>query len=235
MRENPEIVWEMYQSLEKEFLSYLDYVPLTPQHYEIWSYPLVNLFNNIGSSVDSFFKNAIFCDSLNDYPEIDQLRSRSRHSMEKYREIFETRYKISSTQIIELRTFSSIYPFKDWSDNRTPDWWSRYTEIKHDRFRNKERATLKATIDALAGLFLLFLTHKESLSTLIDYNFMHTQLTRDCYKPVLLQGAPFKNLGPHRIFFKTALFGYVFVNSEFPIEDCDKVRILSPGYQGYGW
>jgi hypothetical protein len=234
MRADPAIVWEMYLSLEKDFLNYLEYVPLTSQHFEVWSYPLVNLFNNIGSSVDSFFKNAIFCDSLNEYSGIDQLRNRSGHNMKTYRAIFETQYKISNTQIFELKNFSSIYPFKDWSDERTPDWWSRYTAIKHDRFRNKKRATLKTTIDALAGLLTLFLTHKETLSTLIDYNVMHSQIKKDVYKPILLQGAPFEDLGVHRIYVKTGLFGYVFGNMNFPIEDSDKIRMLSPAYPGYG-
>jgi len=234
MRADPAIVWEMYQSLENDFLNYLDYVPLTQTHYKVWSYPLVNLFNNIGSSIDSFFKNAIFCDSLNEYPEIDQLRNKPQHNMGMYREIFETQYKISTTQIFELKNFSSIYPFKDWSDNRTPDWWSKYTAIKHDRFRNKKRATLKATIDALAGLFTLFLTHKETLSILIDHNLMHSPLTRESYKRVLLQGIPFENLGLQRVYIKTGLFGCVFENLKSPSEDIYKIQMLSPSYPGYG-
>lgn len=235
MREKPEIVWEMYQSLEKEFLNYLEYVPFSPQHYDVWSYPLVNLFNNVGSSVDSFFKNAIYCESLNDYPKIEEIRTDDQHSMKVYREIFQTRYKISKKQIFELRNYSSICPFRDWSDQRTPDWWRRYTDIKHDRFRNKEQATMKATIDALAGLFSLFITHPETLSTIIDYNFMHTQLTIDSYKPILLQGEPFENLGIHRIYIKTGLFGYVFASAKFSMEDNQKIRILSPEYRGYGY
>jgi len=234
MRENPEIVWEMYQLLEKEFLNYLEYVPLSPQHYNVWSYPLVNLFNNVGSSVDSFFKNAIFCESLNDYPRISQIRDPRRHNMKGYREVFETQYSISNKKIFELRTFSSISPFADWSEDKTPDWWNRYTKIKHDRFRNKELATLKTTIDALAGLFTLFLTHRETLSILIDYNLMHSQLTRDSYKPVLLQGTPFENLGGQRVYIKTGLFGYIFENMKYPSEDCYKTRMLSPAYPDYG-
>ena len=237
MRDNPEIVWEMYQSLEKEFLNYLEYVPLSLQHYDVWSIPLVNLFNNIGSSVDSFCKNAIVCDSLNNFPDIDLIRTNDRlHNMISYRKIFETRYKVSTRQIFELKNFTPIIPFKEWSSEESaPEWWGRYTDIKHNRFEYKERATLKTTMDALAGLFLLFLSHKETLSTLIDLNLMHSQLTRDCYKPILIEGPPFSNLGPHRIYFKTALFGYVFANTEFPIEDRDKIRMLSPGYQGYGY
>ena len=175
-------------------------------------------------------KNAIYCESLNDYPNIAKTRAENQHSMKTYREIFQTRYRISNKQIFELRNYSSIYSFSDWSDERTPDWWIRYTDIKHDRFRNKEQATLRATIDALAGLFSLFLTHKETLSTLIDHNFMHTQLTRESIKPILLQGEPFQSLGLHRIYIKTGLFGYVFSSSKFPLEDSDKIKILSPNF-----
>jgi hypothetical protein len=237
MRENPIIVWEMYESLEKEFLNYLEYVPLSPQHFNVWSYPLVNLFNNVGSSIDSFCKNALVCDSLNDFPDIDKIRKNYReHNMKTYREIFETKYKISNKQIFELKNFTLIMPFMEWHDvENAPEWWSRYTDIKHNRFEYKERATLKTTINALAGLFALFLSHKETLSTLIDLNLMHSQLTRDSYKPILIEGPPFSNLGPHRIYFKTALFGYVFANTEFPMDERDKIRILSPGYQGYGY
>jgi len=153
MREKPEIVWERYQSLEKEFLNFLEYVPFSPKHYDVWSYPLVNLFIYVGSSVDSFFKNAIYWESVNDYPKIDEIRADDQHSMKGYREIFQTRYKISNKQIFELRNYSAIYPFRDWSEQRTPDWWRRYTDIKQDRFRNKEQATLKATIDASRAIF----------------------------------------------------------------------------------
>jgi hypothetical protein len=233
MRENPEIVWEMYQSLEKEFLNYLEYVPLTTQHYEVWSYPLVNLFNNIGSSVDSFFKNAIFCESLNNIQGMEEIRSDDhQHNMKTYRDIFETRYKVSNTQIFELKNFYPIYPFKNWSNHSSPDWWSRYTDIKHNRYQNKEKATLKMTVDALAGLFSLFITHKETLSTLIDYNFMHSQLRKDSYKPILLQDK-LDNLGINRVWIKTDLFGYVFASSTFPFEDRNKIEILSPSYGGY--
>jgi hypothetical protein len=236
MRENPEIVWEMYQSLEKEFLNYIEYVPLSPQHYNVWSYPLVNLFNNIGSSVDSFFKNAIKCNSLDDFPSIDQIRLNSRqHNMKTYREIFDTQYQVSNKQIFELKNFTSIAPFKDWSNKNTPGWWSQYTEIKHNRFENREKATLKNALDSLAGLFVLFLTHKETLSMLIDNNYMHAQLTKDSYKPVLLQGAPYTNLGAHRISIKTGLFGYVFASDIFAFGECDQIRVLSPNYEGFGW
>jgi hypothetical protein len=234
VRENPEIVWEMYQLLEKDFLNYLDYVPLDPQHYNVWSYPLGNLLNNIGSCVDSFFKNAIYCESLDDYSDITDLRQRDHHNMGTYRTIFETQYKISDKKIFDLKTYSPIIPFSEWKTDNPPDWWNKYTDIKHDRFRNKEKATLKATLDALGALFVLFLTHKETLYVLIDNDV----IIRNGYpKERCKEDLPQIELTDqllNRIYAKTDLFGYVFNSKRNCNSDELKIKILSPGYPGYG-
>ena len=160
MRENPELVWEVYLSLEEEFLNYVKYVPLVSNHSNVWSYPLANLLNNIGSSVDSFCKNAIFCESLDSVDEIQSIRDDgNKQNMKFYRQIFDGKYHLSNKKIFELQNMSLISPFDKWRDGNTPIWWKDYTDIKHDRFRNKERATLNSTLEALGGLFLLFLNH----------------------------------------------------------------------------
>jgi hypothetical protein len=158
MRENPELVWEVYLSLEEEFLNYIRYVPLVPNHYNVWSYPLANLLNNIGSCVDSFCKNAIFCESLDGCDDIQSIRQSSKkQNMKYYRQIFDKKYRLSDKKIFELENMSSLSPFRQWKNSETPTpiWWTDYTDIKHDRFRNKEKAILISTLEALGGLFWL--------------------------------------------------------------------------------
>lgn len=54
---NPYLLWkEDYISIEKEFINFIQYVPLTVEHYNMWSLRLANLLLLIGSSIDSFFK-----------------------------------------------------------------------------------------------------------------------------------------------------------------------------------
>lgn len=232
MRENPELVWEVYLSLEEEFLNYIKYVPLVPNHSNVWSYPLANLLNNIGSSVDSFCKNAIFCESLDDITEIQAIRDDSaKQNMKYYRQVFDTKYHLSDKKIFELQSQSSLCPFIKWRDGNTPLWWKNYTDIKHDRFRNKELATLNATLEALGGLFLLFLNHKETIPVLVDHNIVKTRFTKESCKELLLMGEPISDIKAG-IWAKTSLFGYVF-ESKFSIGDEERKRILSPGYQGY--
>jgi hypothetical protein len=121
MHETSEFVWEVYQSLEDEFLNYLKYVPLTPNHNGVWSIPLTNLLNNIGSSVDSFFKNAILCPSLDDYDGINAIRDdEHQHNMKIYREIFNSRYHLSNKKIFEMITLLPICPYDNWNNNSAP-------------------------------------------------------------------------------------------------------------------
>ena len=52
-----ETFWdEDYLLLEKEFLNFIKYVPLTSEHYDVWSMKLANLLLLIGSSIDYFLK-----------------------------------------------------------------------------------------------------------------------------------------------------------------------------------
>lgn len=51
-----------------------------------------------------------------------------------------------------------LQPFKNWSANPTyksPDWWSPYNGVKHERLQNFRHANLKNVANALAGLYIL--------------------------------------------------------------------------------
>jgi len=239
MRENPELVWEVYLSLEDEFLNYIKYIPLVSNHDNVWSHPLANLLNNVGSCVDSFFKNAIFCESMDGFEGIRPLREEeSKQNMKSYREIFDAKYHLSDKKIFDLQTLSPHNPFLKWKEGKTPLWWKDYTGIKHDRFRNKERATLKSTLDALGGLFLLFLIHKETMCVLIDRDVVKNGCggsghPKEYCKSVMSRGEPFDEQGLNQIYAKTALFGYVFEDKYRHYDDDEKRRILSPAYPGY--
>lgn len=234
MRENPELVWEVYLSLEEEFLNYVKYVPLVSNHSNVWSYPLANLLNNIGSSIDSFCKNAIFCESLDGVDEIQSVREDgNKQNMKFYRQIFDGKYHLSNKKIFELQNMSSHSPFDKWRDGKTPIWWKDYTDIKHDRFRNKERATLNSTLEALGGLFLLFLNHKETTNVLIDNDVIFRGgHPKEYCKSVLSRGEPIEELC-NQFYAKTSLFGYVLEDKFRQLDDEERKRILSPAYPGY--
>ena len=50
-----------------------------------------------------------------------------------------------------------LEPLSSWMDNpyQSPNWWSPYNDVKHERIRNYKSANLKNVLNALAGLFIL--------------------------------------------------------------------------------
>jgi hypothetical protein len=48
-----------------------------------------------------------------------------------------------------------IEPLKEWATGKSPDWWSAFTNLKHDRLKNHQEATLKNTVYALAAGFVI--------------------------------------------------------------------------------
>jgi len=155
--------------------------------------------------------------------------------MKYYRQIFDTKYHLSDKKIFQLQNMSPLCPFSKWKDGTTPTpiWWKDYTDIKHDRFRNKEKATLNSTLEALGGLFLLFLNHKETMNVLIDRDIVIRGGHPKPYsKSVLSQGEPIQELC-NQFYAKTSLFGYVFEDKFRQFDDEERKRILSPAYPGY--
>jgi hypothetical protein len=226
------IAWEQYTTLEEEFLRYLKYVPLDENHYNNWSLVLGDLLNNTGSTIDSFFKNALFFDQFDEIPTIKKIRTNEKcHNMKTYREIFDDFYNLSNKEIFENKSWSKIIPFANWKENKTLDWWKNYTDFKHDRFSNRKKATFKITLDALGALFLLNVIHLETRMILFRDGFIHAPkpLDKNVFRETVSRKEPLDDL--HRpIYAKSRLFGYVFEPTSSLIDDTSKITILSPWF-----
>lgn len=51
-----------------------------------------------------------------------------------------------------------LQPFLNWEQEpnyKSPDWWTPYNMVKHERIKNYKKANLKNVINALAGLYVL--------------------------------------------------------------------------------
>lgn len=217
--------WEEdYSQREKEFLDILGYIPLDTNHSNVWSLKLANQLLLIGSSIDSSFQSALpYC--LNNYEQLDSStkkelfdileyggtkvngRKMRRINMGDYRKVFENFYKLSDETIYVLRNKDEIKPFEQWSTNKSPEWWKVYTNLKHNKFKNKKKATVKIVLEALAAFFLLNLWHVESRSYLVNYTevFQSGLNLRD--KNFLYPEMVIETL--ESIIAKTSLFGFI--------------------------
>jgi hypothetical protein len=235
---DPLLVWDEYTHLEDDFLKCLNYVPLIDEHFPVWSLYLGDLLLRTGSILDSFFRRAIYSPTLDDAIDIEKYRALddNRINIETYRQIFDGYYNLSSKEIFDLRIYSSIIPFSSWSENKAPKWWEDYNQVKHDRFKNKKAASLKTTLDAIGGLFLINVLHKETIPILVDLEIIKGGLAKGYLKKLLAYKEPMEpvdDLFLSTVYAKSRLFGYVFESKKFTIDDRRKKEILSPSYPGY--
>jgi hypothetical protein len=54
-------------------------------------------------------------------------------------------------------------PWQRWDENRNPNWWRSYNNVKHERHGHFANAILRNALDVVAGLFVLvsYLCEKE--------------------------------------------------------------------------
>lgn len=227
---------EDYILLENEFLKFTKYVPLESEHYEVWSIKLANLLLLIGSSIDSFLKNALpyslntllseydpgninlcnygLSNNIKIQPRFIELCNyhsklqNDRTTMGIFRSTFEEFYQFSNKPVYILSNKEKLIPFSEWGNDRTPEWWKVYRNLKHDRIKHRKSCTLGITLNALAALFLLNIYHLECREYLFyikdiirsnmdakSFDFFEERMKIDTIQPLIA---------------KTEVFGYVY-------------------------
>jgi len=61
----------------------------------------------------------------------------------------------SENEVEITRLNESRAPFKEWSEDSKLDWWSAYTDIKHNRIKNYSNASLSNVLDGMAALIVI--------------------------------------------------------------------------------
>jgi len=225
-------VWFIYSKLEKEFIETTPYVALETVHKNVWSEKYGELLIRICSSLGSFFDLMVNSTSLDEEITAKTLRERIEKKRQKqpdwsptiadFRKTFNPIFKLSSAEVeasYGLTNYGNLKPFKGFG-KRSPSWWDAHNKLKHKFFEKlEERAKLQNTINALAGLFLLNILHKENQQYLIrhtDVIFSEgvgakefaTKLHKERWLRASFIGVP-KDIS-YRFFARTQLFAHIF-------------------------
>ena len=170
------LAWYRYKRLQEEFINATQYFPFEQKHEAIWSEFFSDFLTRVGSSVDGFFRKMLEDSRFDSFPHVSMLKSsRRRRDINYFREFFDPIYNLSNVEVYTaygLTFYGACHPFAGFLDsqnNRIPSWWNAYNHVKHGWYVNIEEATLKNTIEGLAGLFVLNVLHKESQEYLIKY------------------------------------------------------------------
>jgi len=169
--------WDFYRTAESYFFDFLEYVPLVKAHESVVSPKLLTLIFQIGSYVDTTFKHMAQNIKLSTDPNVQSILTKLTESHKDYvtiadcRRAFEPIYQLSKREVIVKSQsfffptstrppfrevlYTTLVPFSEFAKNNRPNWWKTYTELKHYSIERIEDATMKNTLEALAGLFIL--------------------------------------------------------------------------------
>ncbi|MBU7027209.1 MAG: hypothetical protein HXS48_09720 [Theionarchaea archaeon] len=218
---SPDQLWKWYMEVEGRFIEYCEYVPLREEHYKVWSLKLASIIIEICSILDSFFK--VGSSWLFDYPEIDSSKfTDERRKIEGdkpniyiWKKVYDAFYGLNEKKIHVIPLRKSVCPFGSWKNGSELEWWNAYNDIKHDRFRELEKASLENTLFALASLFLAIVVHVPIKPYLFDIGIIEFRgLIDPCtnYRclDMLLRKEPAIIYRDSSIIASTSLFSYEY-------------------------
>lgn len=166
--------WNNYQSIESDFLRFLEYAPYHKSNIKMYSPKLTGFLLQIGGYVDSAFKG--MADYFNFRTYKKKKRAKKKDTVADIVDaycLFEDIYNLSSNNgghVIAKLDFGDkeMYPFKDFSSSqfKSPEWWLAYNKVKHEYSLHYKKASLDNVLEALAGAFLLNVTHYPSIKLL---------------------------------------------------------------------
>lgn len=144
------IQWNYFIALEDDLVKVARYIEFHEDNLNVFSIELAHLLLSAASEVDVMAK--CVCGqvapkskpvNINDYRVI--LMKAGQKEIPN----------VATVKVLVRRYGMNFTPWKNWANDKNPDWWTGYNEVKHQRDRHFDKATLRHAIDAVAALLIL--------------------------------------------------------------------------------
>lgn len=140
--------WNYFLALEDDVVRMSRYLELTTNNFESHSLELLRILFGAASEVDVVSKR--LCQKLNEQSKANNIA--------KYKQEILAVYPQMVSVIVEIPRFGlTLTPWEQWEKDVSPLWWRAYNNVKHHRHTHFADASLKHTLNAVAGLFSLLL------------------------------------------------------------------------------
>lgn len=140
--------WNYFLALDSDVERLSRYVEFTESNFATYSIEMAHLLLAAASEVDVVAK--LLCKKLNPPVDADNIR--------EYREALHLAFPTISRIAVTIPRYGlELKPWDNWTRDTTPDWWTDYNAVKHERDVNYQRAHLKNTLNAVSALFVLLL------------------------------------------------------------------------------
>ncbi|QNH19166.1 hypothetical protein HEP73_00052 [Xanthomonas sp. GW] len=140
--------WNYFLALERDLETAARYVEFAEANMTTYSIEFAHLLFAAASEADVVAKLLCKCVAV-DMPRgnIDQYRAALAQNLPE----------IISTKVLVPRYGLTLSPWSNWANEKNPDWWRSYNNVKHERDSHYAEATLKNALNSLAGLMVLVL------------------------------------------------------------------------------
>jgi hypothetical protein len=141
--------WNYFLAIERDLETLARYVDFHPNNFGCFSIEIARLLLAAAAEVDIVCKQ--ICRQADPSSKAD--------SIHQYRDDIAKLYpKFSAYPVLIPRYEMTLQPWEEWSKNNgVPVWWTAYNKIKHERASEFGRATLKNSLNAVAGLYIAVL------------------------------------------------------------------------------
>ena len=149
--------WRYFLILEEDLINLSRYIEFTDDNFSTYSTELASLLLSAGSEIDVVAKQ--ICLKLKKNSKANNILQYGNQIAASIPSIGE--FKISLPKYgLELR------PWANWSvkPRKNPYWWKSYNNVKHQRHTHYKEASLKNTLNAIGGLFILVLYLYDNLA-----------------------------------------------------------------------
>lgn len=148
------LYWQTYLNLEKEMVELSQYVFFTDKQLEVYSPYVADLIVRTCIQIESISKDLYF--------EIGGEKRDNLYFDTDCLKLLDRTWNTSCKSVLIVATFwdlkiKSIKPLKEAHKNgdKAASWEKSYQAIKHDRYNNLYKGSIKAFLYALAALYLL--------------------------------------------------------------------------------
>ncbi|QSV46268.1 hypothetical protein [Geobacter benzoatilyticus] len=146
------LIISSYKFVEQLLAETLQVIPYCAEHENVWSPRLSTVLLEACSQLDSLWKF-----ELNQDMPVEN----TQRTIVDYYQYFGRRVA-GRWLVLWVDNGERIQPFEAWNsvadyskESYQPlEWWRAYTDIKHDRYLNHSKATLKNAVNAVSALFI---------------------------------------------------------------------------------
>lgn len=140
--------WNYFLALEDDLNRLARYLELAEANFSAYSIELARLLFSAASEVDVVAKQ--LCQRLQPNGQADNINAYRLGILSAHPEIAQS--------TVSLPKFGlTLTPWEQWGVGANPVWWRAYNNVKHHRHTHFAEASLKNTLNSLAGLFALLL------------------------------------------------------------------------------